>query len=410
VKSNRIIQNTISLYAMNIAKLIIPLLTLPYLTRVLSKDVYGVVSYVKAVMQYMILFIEFGFLLSGTKDIVAAKSDQKKLCEETANILAAKLLLGAIAGGVLLVMTAIIPILRRNILFTLLSFVPIFLTCFLFEYVFRGLERMTVITVRFVVMKTIATALTFMFVKSDADIMLIPIFDTVGTLVACVFVFIEMYKLQFKILNIRLKTVFVKIKKSTVYFASDFATTAFGALNTLLIGIFITEADVANWSLCMQLVVAVQSMYSPIINGIYPEMVRSKNIRLVKKSLKLFVPVVLAGCVFTLVVAKYVLLIIGGEQYVVAAPLLRVLVPVMFFGLPSMMYGWPTLGAIDKAKETTIATIGAAVFQVLGLLILLAIGQFTIMNIAWVRSATECVLFVSRYYFYRKYRSLFSCS
>lgn len=410
MKSNRIIQNTISLYAMNIAKLIIPLLTLPYLTRVLSKDVYGVVSYVKAVMQYMILFIEFGFLLSGTKDIVAAKGDQKKLCEETANILAAKLLLGAIAGGVLLVMTAIIPILRRNILFTLLSFVPIFLTCFLFEYVFRGLERMTVITVRFVVMKTIATALTFMFVKSDADIMLIPIFDTVGTLVACVFVFIEMYKLQLKILNIRLKTVFVKIKKSTVYFASDFATTAFGALNTLLIGIFITEADVANWSLCMQLVVAVQSMYSPIINGIYPEMVRSKNIRLVKKSLKLFMPVVLAGCVFTLVVAKYVLLIIGGEQYVVAAPLLRVLVPVMFFGLPSMMYGWPTLGAIDKAKETTIATIGAAVFQVLGLLILLAIGQFTIMNIAWVRSATECVLFVSRYYFYRKYRSLFSCS
>ena len=410
MKSNRIVQNTISLYAMNIAKLIIPLLTLPYLTRVLSMDVYGVVSYVKAAMQYMTLFIDFGFLLSGTRDIVATKENHKKLCEEISNIFAAKLLLGAIAGGVLLVMTAIIPILRRNVLFTLVSFIPIFLTCFLFEYVFRGLERMTVITVRFVIMKTIATALTFMFVKSDADIMLIPIFDTVGTLVACAFVFVEMYRLQIKIVNIKLKTVFVKIKESAIYFASDFATTAFGALNTLLIGIFITEADVANWSLCTQLVVAVQSMYSPIINGIYPEMVRSKNIWLVKKSLKLFMPVVLAGSIFTLVVAKYVLLIIGGEQYVAAAPLLQMLVPVMFFGLPSMMYGWPTLGAIGKARETTFTTITAAAFQIIGLLILLAMGQFTIMNVALVRSVTEFVLFALRYFFYRKHRSLFVLS
>ena len=67
------------LYGMSIAKIVFPLLTLPYLTRVLSVESYGVVSYVKAVMQYMQLVVDFGFMLSGTKDIVNANNDHEKL-------------------------------------------------------------------------------------------------------------------------------------------------------------------------------------------------------------------------------------------------------------------------------------------------------------------------------------------
>ena len=52
------------LYIMNIAKLVFPLITLPYLTRVLSVDCYGVVSYVKATMVYAQLVVDFGFMLS----------------------------------------------------------------------------------------------------------------------------------------------------------------------------------------------------------------------------------------------------------------------------------------------------------------------------------------------------------
>ena len=74
MKSN-VIKNTMMLYGMSIAKIVFPLLTLPYLTRVLSVESYGVVSYVKAVMQYMQLVVDFGFMLSGTKDIVNAKND-----------------------------------------------------------------------------------------------------------------------------------------------------------------------------------------------------------------------------------------------------------------------------------------------------------------------------------------------
>lgn len=110
---NKILKNTFSLYAMNIAKLIIPLIILPYLTRVLTKDCYGIVSYVKAVMGYMQLIVDFGFMLSGTNDIIHAKSDKHKMECEIGDILAARLLLAGVAYAALVILMFAIPILKK---------------------------------------------------------------------------------------------------------------------------------------------------------------------------------------------------------------------------------------------------------------------------------------------------------
>ena len=71
-QSSGIAKNSLMLMAMNIAKMLFPLLTLPYLTRVLSTDCYGSVVYVKSVTTYLQLLVDFGFVLSATKSIVQA--------------------------------------------------------------------------------------------------------------------------------------------------------------------------------------------------------------------------------------------------------------------------------------------------------------------------------------------------
>ncbi len=67
---NNVMKNTTWLFIFQFAKIIFPFITLPYLTRILSTDSYGVVTYVKTVMTYMQIFVDFGFILSGTKEIV----------------------------------------------------------------------------------------------------------------------------------------------------------------------------------------------------------------------------------------------------------------------------------------------------------------------------------------------------
>lgn len=74
-----ILKNTSMLYLLNLAKIVFPFLTFPYLTRVLSVDGYALVMYVRAAMQYMQIGVDFGFMLSATKHIVRAKDNRTRI-------------------------------------------------------------------------------------------------------------------------------------------------------------------------------------------------------------------------------------------------------------------------------------------------------------------------------------------
>ncbi|NLZ76210.1 MAG: oligosaccharide flippase family protein [Erysipelotrichia bacterium] len=403
------LKNIIYLYGMSVSKIMFSLLTLPYLTRVLTTDSYGIVSYVKTIMSYMQLIVDFGFSYSATKDIVEATKIGKEDIEKVVgNTLLAKIILVIIAFIILFIISLFIPILKENILFTLLSFIPVASTILLFDFLFKGLEMMHVSTTRFVVTKTISTVFTIILIKNDSHILLIPILDIIGTIVAGLLVMWEMSKLKIKLRFTSLKESIIKLKESAVYFLSDFSTTAFGALNTVVIGMYLSKTEVAYWSLVTYMLSAVMSFYTPITGGIYPDMVAHKTFSLVKKLLRFFMPIIFLGCIFTLVVAKYALIIIGGQEYAAATSLLRAMTPLLALSFPVMLIGWPTLGAIGKAKEVTTSTIISAVFQATGLIFLVIIDKFSLLNIATVRLLSETVLLSVRTFFCYKNRYLFS--
>lgn len=397
-------RNIFMLYLMNIAKMVFPLVTLPYLTRVMSEGTYGTVTYVKAVMQYMQLLTAFGFSLSATKDVVAAAGDKGKLSGILGDVQLAKLILSAIGAVAVAVMTMAIPLLRENILYTVLSYLNVVMMAMLADFLFQGVDRMEVLTIRFVVSKVISTICTFLFIKSDADLLLIPIFDCLGSGAALVMMLVEVKKMGLNMVPTGLKNALRILKESATYFVSDMATTAFGALNTLLIGIYIEETQVAYWGVVMQLVGAVQSMYSPVINGIYPSMLRTRSIGFVKKITMIFMPIVTVGCMICYFGADLILQIVGGSKYVVASPVFRCMIPVMFIGFPAMLYGWPTLGPIGKVRQTSITTVVTAIAQVVGLVLLLVFDQFTLINIALLRGATELLMLILRVGFCVRYR------
>ena len=400
--------NTSMLFLLNIAKMLFPLVTLPYLNRILSVDCYAVVAYVKSVMQYLQVMLAFGFTLSATKDIVNAKEDKNEIGQIVGGVLEAKGVLSCIAAVLLAGMTVTIPLLREYPLYVLLAFINTVLMEMLVDFLFRGIDKMNVITVRFVASKAVSTALTFCVIKNDSDLLLIPIFDIIGSFVALVLVYFEIKKLDLKIRTVGFSKAMSYIRNSAVYFFSDMATTAFGALNTLLIGIIVTKAEVSYWSNCMQLVVAVQSMYSPIIGGLYPSMVRTKSINFIKKALIIFMPIVLIGCLICYVFSDFFIVLVFGSQYAPASPVFRALIPVLFFGFPSMLLGWPTLGPIGKQKETTITTIVTAIIQVFGLVLLIFFNEFNLLYIAFLRDLTEFLLLCLRAGYCLKYKHLFN--
>lgn len=403
----KVIKNIVSLYGLSIAKIIFPLIILPYLTRVLSVGVYGIVSYVKTIMIYMQLIVDFGFMVSGTRDIVACRGDSHKLGKEMGDILIARLLLSLLAFISLVALMMILPILRDSFVFTVLSYINVFLSIFLFDYLFRGIEKMHIITARFFITKTISTFCTFALVRGDSDVLWIPALDIIGSLIAIIMVWVEIRKMEIKLRFSGVAASYKKLKKSAIVFASYMATTVFGALNTILIGAMLTSMEVAYWSVCMQFVSAVQAMYTPINDGIYPEMIKNRDLNIVKKTVKIMLPIIIAGCLMTVLLAKYIMLIFCGRQYLEAAWLLQGITPVLFFSFPAMLLGWPTLGAINKNAQVTSTTIFAAIVQLGLLLILIALNSFSLKSVTIARNLTEVTLLFSRLYFFYKMRDSF---
>lgn len=406
--NKKLTKNAVMLYLMALAKVILPLVLLPYLTRVLSKDVYGTVNYVKATMQYMQLFVDFGFMLSATKDIALARNNKSKLSELLGEVTLARIILCVCGFFIILIMVYTLPILRKNIIFTILSYIPIVLSIFFVDFLFRGLEEMHIVTIRFIVTRGIATIVTLFVVQSDNDLIWIPILEIIGNLVGIILVFQEILKrkLNFKISKI--KYGILKLKESAVYFFSNMATTAFHVFNTVLVGYYLSESLVADWSICLQVAMGIQAFYTPITDAIYPNMVKNKNLKLVKKIIVIFMPIVFIGSSILYLFSPYILEIIGGIKYANNTTLLQAFIPLIIISFPAMLFGWPCLGAINKQKENSLTTIVTAILQCVGLYMLILFDKFTLINIAFLRGITEFFMFAMRFYLTIKYIKRFN--
>lgn len=397
---------------MTAVKMVFPLITLPYLTRVLSIDNYGFVSYVKAFTSYMQLILDFGFLLSATKTIAtlyAGKSRDKltKIGNVVGDTTCEKGLLALIGGFATFIAILFIPILHENILFTFCYYISCVITIFLPDYLFRGIEKMEYVAIPYTAAKTVVVVLTILLVKSNKDLLLIPLLEIAGNSVAVLFAFIFFKKLNINISISGIRTWMSDLLESGVYFVSNFATTIFGAMTTIIVGLFMSKSNVAYWSICMQIVSAAKAMYSPISNSIYPYMVTNKSMKLIHKIVAwISGPIILATLVVFLFGEK-ILIIIGGVEYGYAGYVLKFLLPVLIASFYSMLYGWPVLGAIGKVNETTVTTLAAAVIQIIGIVLLIITDNFNLITLAICCSISETFLFVIRYYIFYKYRDSF---
>jgi hypothetical protein len=77
--SHRIIQNAIALYWVQAATFIVPLLTVPYVTRVLGTSVFGLVAFSQSASYVIGILIDFGFEASMPRHAAAARNDRGQL-------------------------------------------------------------------------------------------------------------------------------------------------------------------------------------------------------------------------------------------------------------------------------------------------------------------------------------------
>lgn len=390
--------NTIMLYILTFSNVLFSFMTVPYQTRVLGPETYGILGFAFATITYFQLVLDFGFLVSGTAEIAREKNDPVKVAKICESILLGKCLLLAVCAAAMLVLCETVPAFAeaKTVFWVLLLYS--FMNTLIPDFLYRGMEQMQPITYRVVLMKLIFTVGVFVFVKKEADYILVPWLYLLGSFVSVIFAYVDVFKrFKTKPVKITMGDVFRRLKASFMFFVSRIASTVSTATNTLLIGmVFPGQAEVGFYTSADKFVTLARQAASPISDSLYPYMIANKDFKLVKKILLIFMPIILAGSGILFAFAPQICTLVFGAEYAQAAIPLRCLIPVIIFVLPNYIFGFPMMTPLGVEKYANISVIIGAVFQIAALVLLCIANSFSIVSLCIITSATEFIVMMFR--------------
>lgn len=399
--------NTLMLYIMMASTFVFPLLTFPYLTRTLGTENYGVVVLSNAVMQYFQLLIDFGFILSGTAICSKERNNKEKLQRVTSSIVYGKLLLSILGLIIVIILVFTMDLFKGKELFIISSYIPLMLTSFVPDYLFRGIEKMSIITFRTIVSKFVYTFLIFLLVKTPTSYYFIPLSLFVSNLIIVLWSWSYIIKkLDMRPVLVKTKDIFSQLKDSSTFFASRIATTVYSASNIFVLGLYgYNDSELGLYGASNTLINYGKSMFSPIADSLYPYMVKNKNHKLVKKIIFILIPVIVLGCIILYFLSDLFITIMCGKEYIDTIPIFRRMIPMLVITLPTYLYGFPMLGSINRNDKANLSVIIGAIFHFVGLVILYFSKLLTFYNIIYLTTATETLILIIRVYCFNKYKN-----
>lgn len=398
MKHGTFYKNTLWQYVLQILKYLFPLLLIPYLTRVLGTEGYAVYAYVLSFMGVVQTIADFGFTLSGTKKVVDLRGDTAALSRLVGAITVARLMLLCGLFFCVMVVTRFIPIMAENSVYVIWAFFATAGRTVLPDFIFQGNERMGPLTTRYFASKGVQVALTILLVRGPGDLILVAVADVLSEIVDIAW----SYRAQKRMFGVGIarptfKESFEELRVSAIYCVSNVSSSLFSGFTTVIIGLAITsKTDIAFWSLTLTTVNAVQSLYTPIANSLYPHMIKNRDFGFARKLALVALPVLVLGIVAYCALSKPIMLVLGGPEYVGGAHVMWMISPIFIFSFYGILIGWPVLGAMGHVKELTVSTLFTGIVNVVSLLALYLAGLITLDVICVARWGCDALLLLVR--------------
>ncbi len=270
-ENRRVLNNFFSLSLVQFANYLAPLITLPYLFRVLGPSKYGLVELARAVSVYFLMVTDYGFSLSATREISIHRDDVDRVSEVFSAVLLLKFMLVVLSAAVLAMVVVAVPKLRADWPVYFLAFGNV-IGMWLFPiWLFQGLERMKPIATLNVTAKLLVIASIFLFVREQADYIYVPLLQSAGTILigaGGLLLALRSFHVRLRLLPVAvLKREF---KDGRYLFASKMATTLYTTTNIVILGLFADFSFVGYYAAGDKIVRAVQGLQVPLSQAIFP--------------------------------------------------------------------------------------------------------------------------------------------
>jgi polysaccharide transporter, PST family len=379
----------------------LPLLSLPYLAAVLGAEQLGRMAFALSVAQILVILTDYGFNLSASKAVSVNRHNPDKVAEIWCSVTLVRVLL-ALAGLACIGISALMFERARNELgLFLIAYVMVLGNVLYPQWLFQGLEKLKIISMVQLVARVIVFSLIFILVKSSSDIYWATFLQAGGYLFGGILALpLTLNALGPKRLRWPSPYKLIEqLKQGWHVFISAAAINIYTSSNAFVLGLFVEPAMLAYFHIAEKLIRAVQTLYGPISNAVYPhvsklalngpeEVLRFNRSLLIRS---LGAASIVSATVF--ITAPFVIDVMFGHVYLPAAGILRVfsLLPVII--VASNIFGILTMLPLGMESAYSRIYLSAAIVNVVTFIP--ATLWFGVVGAAWANVTVELVVTIS---------------
>ncbi|CAB3389560.1 flippase [Kyrpidia spormannii] len=400
-----LVHNVLALYGVNIANYFFPLITVPYLARVLGPEEWGMVAFAQAFGQYINLVVEYGFDLSATREVARTRDSLERRADLIAGVLGAKVVLASIVLGVVFVICHWVPPFREHSKVLWAGVFWALAMAFTLRWYFQGLERMRLVAVLDVSAKALAVLGILLLVQGPKDGWKVLVLQGVGSLAATLMTFVFAYReVPVRLLNWGKVTEVLRLGWTMFLFRSSVSLYSVG--NSFVLGLFAPPQVVAYYAGAEKISKAFLGFLGPITQALYPRLSylaqssRHEAARLARIGV---IVMALSGAFTGLVIfvsASLLVRILLGEGYDAAVGVLRLLALLPPLIALSNVLGIQWMLPLGLDRPFNIIILVAGVLN-LCLAVILA-PHFAELGMAWAVVVSEAFVTASMYLVLRR--------
>lgn len=389
--------------------IIFPIITFPYAARVLLPEGIGAVNFLNSIVGYIILFTSLGIPMYAVKEVAKYQDDKRQRDKTTVEIIILSTILCLLGYVAVWLLGEFVPqIHKQSALFYILSLSIIF-TGIGVNWFYQGIEDFKFITARAIIIRTLAAAALFVFVKDSSDILIYGMIVVGSTVGNNIINFFHLRKhLNIQLVKIKDLEILRHLKPSLQVFILNLITSLYIQLNSIMLGFMSGDEAVGYFTAGTKISHVGLTIISSLGTVLLPHcshLLKKGDLTgfnsIIRKSLNVTLALSWPMAIGLMVLAMPVTIIFCGTEFTESIPVLYLNAPVIIFISLTNVMGIQILYPKDKINIVILSVSGGAITNLVFNIFL--IPQFGSIGAAIATLITEFAVLVIQVIAGRKY-------
>ena len=351
---NSVKMNIIMNFILTISSFIFPLITFPYVSRILLPVGTGKVAFATSVVSYFTMFGMLGIPTYGIRATAKVRHDKNKLSKLVQEIMTINGIAMLISLFFYILAILFIPKLVFNRILFIINISVLLLNFIGCDWLYKGLDQYQFITIRSVIMKFVAVILMFVFVNSTSDFPAYGAITILASLGSYFFNFINLrniVELKFdKKLNLK-----QHFRPILTFFVMTVATTIYTSLDSVMLGFMKGDEAVGYYNaainiknILVSLVTSVGAVLLPRLSVFIKEKRETEFRDLTSKALYFVVFISIPLSVYFFIYAKQGIYFLSGSAFDNSVIPMQIVMPTLLLIGLSNLFGIQILVPMDR--------------------------------------------------------------